>query len=152
MDEMKAYIGVKLIEAKPMTLGGFGRLVGKATPLEDDHKEGYLVVYQPDGYKSWSPKETFESAYFPLERADSISSEDVDLFSNDMDSSKLDEKTVHVCCTAPTGFVWHETSSCVDPENFDMQIGTACASDKIKDKVWSHLGFVLQWAKFGLKK
>lgn len=46
---MKKYIGVKLIEAEPMT---------------NKDKEGYKVVY-PDGYVSWSPKEVFEKAYSP---------------------------------------------------------------------------------------
>lgn len=34
----------------------------KAEPQEKDGKTGYRVVYA-DGYESWSPKETFESAY-----------------------------------------------------------------------------------------
>lgn len=46
---MKKYIGVKLIEAEP---------------LVKDGREGYKVRY-PDGYESWSPKETFEEAYIP---------------------------------------------------------------------------------------
>lgn len=60
---METYLGVKLIEAKPMTRGehsvskGFDEVLnGKA---ED---EGYQVVYE-DGYESWSPKDVFEKAY-----------------------------------------------------------------------------------------
>lgn len=47
MDELKAYIGSKIIMAAPMTKDG---------------QEGYKVVY-PDGYVSWSPKAVFEEAY-----------------------------------------------------------------------------------------
>lgn len=43
----QAYIGAKII---------------KAVPMERDNKPGYKVMY-PDGYVSWSPKETFETAY-----------------------------------------------------------------------------------------
>lgn len=43
----QAYIGAKII---------------KAVPMERDNMPGYQVIY-PDGYVSWSPKETFETAY-----------------------------------------------------------------------------------------
>jgi hypothetical protein len=39
-----------------------GAKVIKARPKDKDGKEGYEVLY-PDGYVSWSPKETFETAY-----------------------------------------------------------------------------------------
>lgn len=45
---MKQYIGTKIIQAEP------GQKAGK---------EGYRVVYPPDGYESWSPKDVFEAAY-----------------------------------------------------------------------------------------
>ena len=45
---MKQYIGTKIIHAEPMEKNG---------------REGYKVVYAPDGYESWSPKEAFEEAY-----------------------------------------------------------------------------------------
>lgn len=44
---MKNYIGVKIV---------------KAEPKEKNGVPGYAVKY-PDGYVSWSPKETFEKAY-----------------------------------------------------------------------------------------
>jgi len=70
--EEKLYVGTKLITAVPMDEAAFaayknegGRLLG------DQNREGYKVTY-PDGYLSWSPKETFEAAYrevTPSERA-----------------------------------------------------------------------------------
>jgi hypothetical protein len=47
MVEEKLYIGSKLILAHPESKDG---------------RDGYAVTY-PDGYKSWSPKDTFETAY-----------------------------------------------------------------------------------------
>ena len=44
---MKNYIGAKIIKAEPKA--------------DIDGVEGYKVIY-PDGYISWSPKETFENA------------------------------------------------------------------------------------------
>ena len=45
-----------------------------------------------------------------------------------------------------------EQSSCIKPENFNLGIGAAYAQIKAEDKIWEGLGFVLQWAKYGLKK
>lgn len=60
------YIGVKIIQAEPMTLGGYNSFRGWTIPENEDPKRrGYLVRY-PDGYVSWSPKEIFEAAYFPM--------------------------------------------------------------------------------------
>lgn len=61
---MKQFIGTKMIHAKPMTRGDY--CVYRGWPIPADEKwedEGYLVVYAPDGYESWSPKEAFEDAY-----------------------------------------------------------------------------------------
>lgn len=46
-----SYIGVKMIDAWPEERNG---------------QPGYGVKY-PDGYTSWSPKDTFESAYFKVD-------------------------------------------------------------------------------------
>lgn len=151
MSELKTFIGIKTVEAKPMRLGEFGKLVGKMTPLEDDHREGYLVVYQPDGYKSWSPKEVFESAYFEFEKSNSVSQSDIDRFCGEFSSRQLDEKTTIVSCTAASGFVQHEVSSCVDPANYNHELGVDICTENIKGRMWPLLGFVMQWAKYGLK-
>lgn len=62
-EEMKRYIGVKIVEAKPMTRGEYNKYRGWTIPANENPKdEGYLVVY-PDDYESWSPKNVFEEAY-----------------------------------------------------------------------------------------
>ena len=45
---MRQYIGTKIVHAEPMEKNG---------------REGYKVVYSPDGYVSWSPKDVFEAVY-----------------------------------------------------------------------------------------
>lgn len=57
---MENYIGVKIV---------------KAEPEEKNDELGYRVKY-PDGYVSWSPKETFEKAYRKLDCKDFINSEE----------------------------------------------------------------------------
>ncbi|MEN6536479.1 MAG: DUF2829 domain-containing protein [Bryobacteraceae bacterium] len=60
---MQKYLGVKLIEAKPMTRGDYNTYRGWTIPADENpFDEGFLVVY-PDGYESWSPKQQFEEAY-----------------------------------------------------------------------------------------
>jgi len=64
---MQHYIGLKEIDAQPMNLGDYNKKRGWTIPEnEDPAREGYNVHY-PDGYESWSPKETFEEAYRPIE-------------------------------------------------------------------------------------
>lgn len=73
---MQRAIGVKLINSKPMTRGGYNDLRGWTTPEgENNADEGYLVEYLDGGkanhpafenYISWSPKDVFERAYRPI--------------------------------------------------------------------------------------
>lgn len=54
--------------------------------------------------------------------------------------------------TCLTGFEVHGQAACVKPENFDLNVGATYAQIKAEDKIWEGLGFVLQWAKYGLKR
>lgn len=62
---MKA-IGIKMVELQPMRASmalSTGYKIGNAHP--DDM--GYEVTY-PDGYKSWTPKDVADNAYFLFQR------------------------------------------------------------------------------------
>ena len=59
---MKKYIGKKTIMAKPMAKSEAEKVLNRSLADAKGGEDGYLVEY-PDGYKSWSPKETFEEAY-----------------------------------------------------------------------------------------
>lgn len=133
---MKTYLGVKRIQAEP---------------CEKDGIEGYRVIY-PDGYESWSPKDVFEKAYFPIERPDSLSSGDIDRFVSISGYQNIDPKTTMVTARLVNGFLEYEASSCVDPANYDGAIGYEIGMGHIKDRLWKMLGFVLQWADHGLEK
>ena len=59
---MEKYIGIKQVEARPLTLGSYNEYRGWKIPdNEDPNREGYLVKYDT-GYESWCPKEEFEKA------------------------------------------------------------------------------------------
>lgn len=61
---MKKYLGIKLIEAEPLSYNDWLELQGKQRSSDDE--DGYKVTYE-DGYVSWSPKDVFEKAYRPID-------------------------------------------------------------------------------------
>lgn len=74
---MKQYIGVKLINAKPMSRGEYNAFRGWIIPVDENgYDEGFLVEYLDGGkgntdlyagYVSWSPTEVFNNAYGPTD-------------------------------------------------------------------------------------
>lgn len=146
---MEKYIGTKLIEAE-------------ACPAWKDagaHKAGvpgYRVRYA-DGYESWSPKDVFERSYLPLTvnpelktDAPSVSQEMVDSFIREVETTTLGDKTTVVRAVLRNGFEIVESSACVSAENYDEAMGREICLEKIKDKVWMLLGFLLQTAIHGI--
>lgn len=125
-----------------------------ASPEEYDGELGYTVHYS-DGWSTediFVPKEQFEAHHFPLADPTKISMIDVErmMAHSDIESSTIGDKTTLTLITLPTGFVFTEASSCVDPANYSETVGKEVAFKRVFDKLWSPLGFVLQWARHGL--
>lgn len=64
-------------------------------------------------------------------------------------NSQISVKTIFAKCTVvavqlPNGFVLVESSSCVDPINYNEAMGTAICIDRIKNKLWELEGYKLQ--------
>lgn len=156
--EMKTYIGTKIIEAIPaIRTGGkvydANELIPRSMELVE---EGYKVRYS-DGYESFSPKDVFERAYLELTvnpelrtKKPSISQKMVDDFIVAKEVSTLGDKVTVVRATLRNGFELVESSACVSPENYDEELGAKICMEKIKDKVWFLLGFLLQTGVNGL--
>jgi len=53
--------------------------------------------------------------------------------------------------TLVNGFEIIESSACVDKRNYLESIGAEICLEKIKDKIWFLLGFLLQTAVGGIK-
>lgn len=51
-----------------------------------------------------------------------------------------------------TGYECYGLSACADANNYNQEVGEEFALEKAKDDIWNGLGFVLQWAKDGLKR
>jgi hypothetical protein len=58
--------------------------------------------------------------------------------------TKWGDKTTIVKAKLPNGFIIVESSSCVDPENFDEQIGYEICYNRIVNKIWELEGYALQ--------
>ena len=78
--------------------------------------------------------------------------EDVENFITNVEVITVGEKTTVVNAHTLTGFDTVRHSSCVDPKNYSEELGKQYAMEKVVNDLWAHLGFVLQWAKDGLKK
>lgn len=60
---MEKFIGIKKIEAEPMTRGDYNDFRGWNIPADENPcDEGYKVKYS-DNYVSWSPKKAFDESY-----------------------------------------------------------------------------------------
>ena len=140
-----------------MYRGEYNEYRGWKIPDGDNPDEkGYLVRY-PDGYESYSPAHIFEKAYLPLNvneklRTDkpSISQQMVDDFIASTEVQTMGDKCTVVRAVLRNGFEIVESSACVSKENYDEALGAKICMDKIKDKVWFLLGFLLQTAVNGV--
>lgn len=75
-----------------------------------------------------------------------ITKEDIDLIlaKTYIKVEQYGDKTTVLMATLPNGFVIVESSSCVDPANFDMKIGEQICMQKLEDKIWELEGYKLQ--------
>lgn len=155
---MKQYIGTKLIEAEPALRYADGTIAPVNAPvrLDEPVEYGYKVRYA-DGYESFSPAGVFESAYLPLEvngmlktEAPSISAEMVERFIDHHETVTMGGKTTVVRAVLKNGFEIVESSSCVSAENYDEKLGEEICMERIRNKVWELLGFLLQTAVGGV--
>lgn len=131
---MRIFIGAKMV---------------KAEPCERDGAKGYKVVY-PDGNESWSPKETFERAYFEIDREDSLTNNDINNFLFAWDTETRRERSTLVSMIYRNGFEDFENATCCVAKNYDKKIGERICIDRMRNKLWDRLGFVLMWARNGL--
>lgn len=159
---MKKYIGTKLVEAAPAykCISTGKTFAIDKMPEEEARRKGlelgYLVQY-PDGYFSWSPKDAFEKAYLQVDDNEelpsgvSIGTKMVEDFISEVETMTMGESTTVVRCVLKNGFAIVESSSCVDPRNYSEEVGREICMNKIEDKVWEQLGFLLQTAWHGIQ-
>ena len=59
--------------------------------------------------------------------------------------------TTYVTVRMENGFTLRESTTCVDPSNYDENIGKEVCLKRIEDKIWFLLGYTLQ-SKLGSKQ
>lgn len=135
---MKKYIVCELVEA-------------------EESGDGYRV-YHEDDMEAYCPKDLFNKVYIEvndnknLPSGVSIGQQMVDDFIDKVESMTMGEKTTVTQITLKNGFIITESSSCVDPKNYSMEIGEEINLEHAKNKIWELLGFLLQTAYHGFKK
>ena len=144
---MQRYIGTKIVEAQSIDLGSPSAYLGWSVPADGEDPEcmGYLVKY-PSGYESWSPAEVFNTAYSPI--ADDNKVQEATLIR----MLKLADKQEHIfwgkelviSYKLKSGFTVSGRAACVDPDNFDMEVGRSIAFRNALDQLWPLEGYVLQ--------
>ena len=151
---MQRYLSVKATDAEPMTYGEFCAKKGITLEAGRNPKEKGYGVYYPDQnppYFSWSPKAPFDRSHFPIKDKSKITEHDINSFITNTESeTHKNGKTTLVHVETKTGFEQFAHSSCVDPANYSKKMGTMIGKEEIVSELWYGLGFVLQWANFGL--
>jgi len=57
---------------------------------------------------------------------------------------KMGDKTTVVVAKLPNGFEMVESSGCVDPANYDHELGVSICKKRLVDKLWMLEGYRLQ--------
>jgi len=75
-----------------------------------------------------------------------ITQQDIDniLANTLIKAEQFGDKTTVLMATLPNGFVIVESSSCIDPVNFDMKVGEQICMERIVNKIWELEGYKLQ--------
>ena len=116
---------------------------------------GYIVKSRTHPVGEWVFEGDIQDLMYVLSEQNDgtkILKEDVENFITDVDVMRVGDKTTVVNAHALTGFDTVRHSSCVDPKNYSEELGKKYAMEEVINDLWSHMGFVLQWAKFGLKR
>ena len=57
---------------------------------------------------------------------------------------EFDKPVTYVTARMKNGFTLRESTTCVDPVNYDEEVGKQICLEKIEDKIWFLLGYALQ--------
>ncbi len=79
-------------------------------------------------------------------KANTVTAKQIDelIENSEIDSKKVMDKCTVVTCRLPSGFIIVEFSACVDPANYDHELGTKICMERIKAKIWELEGYMLQ--------
>lgn len=96
-------------------------------------------------------EEYFEKYEEPKPVAPTVTEDSIDTILDNSDIGILTafDKCTIVACQLPNGFVIVESSSCVSPENYDVDMGVDICMERIKNKIWELEGYKLHNELYG---
>lgn len=155
---MPKFITVKLVDAEFISRGEYNERRGWEIPKDENPEDQGYLKDDGNGHIQWDPAEVFEPQCVPVRgENNTVTQKDVDAFIKVINISEVipnDSGTIITVVTATlaNGFTVTESSTCVDPANYDPEVGLMCCMEKIEDKVWFLLGFLLSSAVNGFHK
>ena len=155
---MPKFLEVKYVDAQLMTRGDFYPLRREAPGQEEQLNIPGYAITTPDGLPCWIPATEYEKQHFAITAPNNtISQKDVDAMIRQVHVDELEPndsgtKITVVTATLANEFTITESSTCVDPKNYDREIGRAVCMEKIENKVWLLLGFLLSCGVNGFQK
>ena len=137
------FLGTKLTEA-------YEALSEKQSGKYPPGSPGYNVVY-PDGYQSWSPKEVFEKAYYPVgaNYPLKLNKKVVENYISSIDYWKCSDHSMIGLVTLRNGFTFSVFNGCVNGSEFSEEYAKKDIQEKALAETWRLLGFILRWASEG---
>lgn len=120
---------------------------GEAGPGTEGRREGRGSPERESSPERPSESPCSEQVQEPRKEVKtSITKADIDelLAHSHIESHKLGDKTCVVLVRLPNGFEITESSSCVDPVNYDHALGTKIALGRATDRIWQLEGYVCQ--------
>lgn len=154
---MSYVISTRLMKSEKMTRGEYNYFRGWSIPANENPNDDGYILQDNTGHISWIPEEQYERNFLKVDKNKklpsgvSIGPKMVEDFIKETHVSTIEGKTTLVRVVLKNGFEIIESSSCVDPDNYSEAIGAECCLEKIKDKIWYLLGFLLQTAYHGIK-
>ena len=70
-----------------------------------------------------------------------VTQEMIDELIKEVKYTRINETMTHCQIIMDCGFVFTGESACIDPVNFNKDIGEKIAYGNAYDKIWSHMGF-----------
>ena len=142
-------VGDKIVLVKPR---GMFDNVGEVCPVTNVLEDGNICFSFGDGmHLGFMSEDEFEKYFEPYvepkkHHSVTVTQAMVDyiLDNSDIDVATVFDKCTVVACRLPNGFIIVESSACVDPDNYNKELGKKICMKKIEDMVWDLEGYLLQ--------
>lgn len=140
--------GDKLVVTK--TIASFLK-EGDIVEVKDVSEDGIISFAFGDGFMHMGVMNTTEceSHFKKVEEEEEALAITEEYINEIMEHSEFDIHTIFdkctvVTCRLPNGFVISDYATCVNPENYDEDMGVDICSERIKNKIWELEAYRLQ--------